>query len=103
LESSLPALLIQIVNLRNQLVWELLVQKMVVKVKLLHDEQRKGEHFMVVPSTLIVSLLHGINLRRKLALNVNIPLWLKSGKRMKTLQSFVQSVDLKRPMLRREN
>ena len=75
---------------------------MIVKEKLLLADQKKVEHFTAVLNIRIANSHLGINPKLKLAQNVNIPLWLKSGKRTKTPQSFVQNVDSKRPMWRLE-
>ena len=91
------ALLIPTVSLPSLLDWELNVRKTVAKVKLHHDEQKKVGHFMAVPSILIAHSHLGINRRVKLALNVNTPSWLKSGKRTRSPQLFVPSAVLKRP------
>ena len=103
MENLLPVQLILIVNLPSQLVWESLVRRMIAKEKLLLADQKKVEHFTAARNIPIANSHLGINLKLKLAQNVNIPLWLKSGKRTKTPQSFVQNVDSKRPMWRPEN
>ena len=99
----MPVQLILIANLPNPLVYESPARRMIVKEKLLLAGQKKVEHFMAVLSIRIANSHLGINQKLKLVLNVNIPLWLKSGKRTKTPQSFVQNVDSKRPMWRPEN